>query len=103
MSTSKSNHAFRQFIIALQQLRKILKEKKKDSTKKESIKKLPIQEGCLSKGSVIVYVWRQKDTEIISEQLNAAGVSGGVVCYHGGMDSNDRTRAQSKVRPLFQY
>ncbi len=46
---------------------------------------------------MIVYVWRQKDTEIVAEQLNGAGVKGGVVCYHGGMDSNDRARAQSSV------
>ena len=42
-------------------------------------------------------MWRQKDTEIVAEQLNGAGVLGGVVCYHGGMDSNSRSRAQSKV------
>ena len=68
---------------------------KKDVDDKQS-KKLPIEEGCLSKGSVIVYVWRQKDTEIVAEQLNGAGIQGGVVCYHGGMDSNDRSRAQNK-------
>ena len=62
----------------------------------ERRRKLPVEEGCLSKGSVIVYVWRQKDTEIVSEQLVGAGVRGGVVCYHGGMDSNHRSRAQSK-------
>lgn len=69
-------------------------EKKGDS---EKSKKLPIEEGCLSKGSVIVYVWRQKDTEIVAEQLNGAGIRGGVVCYHGGMDAGARNRAQSKV------
>ena len=41
-------------------------------------------EGLLSEGSVIVYVWRKKDAEIITEQLVGAGVIGGVVCYHGG-------------------
>jgi len=75
-------------------LHKILKDKKDGDDKRS--KKLPIEEGCLSKGSVIVYVWRQKDTEIVAEQLNGAGIQGGVVCYHGGMDSNDRSRAQSK-------
>jgi ATP-dependent DNA helicase Q4 len=75
-------------------LHKILKEKDKEQTR---TKKLPIEEGRLSKGSVIVYVWRQKDTEIVAEQLNGAGVRGGVVTYHGGMDSNSRSRAQSKV------
>jgi ATP-dependent DNA helicase Q4 len=75
-------------------LHKILKEKNKDQS---DAKKLPIEEGRLSKGSVIIYVWRQKDTEIVAEQLNGAGVRGGVVTYHGGMDSNSRSRAQSKV------
>ncbi|KAL7548043.1 hypothetical protein ACHAWF_011322 [Thalassiosira exigua] len=74
-------------------LHKILMEKKGDG---DGSRKLPIEEGCLSRGSVIVYVWRQKDTEIVAEQLNGAGVRGGVVCYHGGMDSNGRSRAQSK-------
>jgi ATP-dependent DNA helicase Q4 len=71
-----------------------LKEKSKEQS---GARKLPIEEGCLSKGSVIIYVWRQKDTEIVAEQLNGAGVLGGVVSYHGGMDSNSRSRAQSKV------
>ena len=77
-------------------LHKILKASKDESGDRKA-KDLPIEEGCLSKGSVIVYVWRQKDTEIVAEQLIGAGVSGGVVCYHGGMESNDRARAQSKV------
>ncbi|KAL3786862.1 hypothetical protein HJC23_013783 [Cyclotella cryptica] len=76
-------------------LHKILKDKKDDATERKP-KNLPVEEGCLSKGNVIVYVWRQKDTEVIAEQLIGAGVKGGVVCYHGGMDSNDRTRAQCK-------
>lgn len=54
-------------------------------------------EGCLSKGSVIVYVWRKKDAEIITEQLQGSGLVGGIVCYHGGMDANSRSKAQSKV------
>jgi ATP-dependent DNA helicase Q4 len=53
--------------------------------------------GSLSKGSVIVYVWRQKDTEVVAEHLNAAGVEGGVVMYHGGMDAGARSRSQSMV------
>jgi superfamily II DNA helicase RecQ len=52
--------------------------------------------GKLSKGSVIVYVWRQKDTEAVAESLVAAGVSGGVVVYHGGMDANRRAKSQSR-------
>ena len=75
-------------------LHKILKEKTKVIN--DDAKKLPIDEGCLSKGSVIIYVWRQKDTEIVAEQLNGTGIRGGIVCYHGGMDSNSRSRAQSK-------
>ncbi|KAL9183408.1 hypothetical protein ACHAXT_005195 [Thalassiosira profunda] len=75
-------------------LHKILKDKKDDDG--ERSRNLPIEEGCLSKGSVIVYVWRQKDTEIVAEQLNGAGIQGGVVCYHGGMDSNARSKAQSR-------
>jgi len=77
-------------------LHKLLKEKKSDDSERKQPKKLPIEEGCLSKGSVIVYVWRQKDTEIVAEQMNGAGVLGGVVCYHGGMNANDRSKAQSK-------
>jgi len=78
-------------------LHKILKPKNAEKqSERAKTKKLPIEEGCLSKGSVIIYVWRQKDTEIVAEQLNGAGVRGGVVCYHGGMDSNDRSKAQSK-------
>jgi hypothetical protein len=73
-----------------------LKGKKEDTLDRDT-KKLPIEEGCLSKGSVIIYVWRQKDTEIVAEQLIGAGVGGGVVCYHGGMDANDRAKAQGKV------
>jgi superfamily II DNA helicase RecQ len=54
--------------------------------------------GCLAEGSVIVYVWRQRDTEVVAENLVSSGVSGGVVVYHGGMDASARSRAQSKVR-----
>ena len=58
---------------------------------------IDVMEGHLSKGSVIIYVWRKKDAEIIAEQLQRSGLSGGVVCYHGGMDAGTRERAQSKV------
>jgi hypothetical protein len=52
--------------------------------------------GSLAKGSVIVYVWRQKDTEIVAEHLNnSPGVKGGVVVYHGGMGAGARTKSQS--------
>lgn len=37
------------------------------------------------------------DTEIVAENLTSAGVKGGVVMYHGGMDASARSRAQSKV------
>ncbi|KAG7347167.1 RecQ familyATP-dependent DNA helicase [Nitzschia inconspicua] len=52
-------------------------------------------DGMLSRGSVIVYVWRQKDTEVVAEYLNGASVSGGVVIYHGGMDAKARAKSQS--------
>lgn len=58
--------------------------------------------GVLSKGSVIVYVWRQRDTEVVAENLTSAGVTGGIVMYHGGMDASARTKAQSKVSLLFR-
>ena len=59
--------------MTLQQLHKILKGKK---DKSEISKTLPIKEGCLSKGSVIIYIWQQKDTEIVAKQLNGAGICG---------------------------
>ena len=52
--------------------------------------------GKLAKGSVIVYVWRQRDTEVVAENLLSAGVSGGVVIYHGGMNANARAKSQSR-------
>jgi ATP-dependent DNA helicase Q4 len=52
--------------------------------------------GKLARGSVIVYVWRQRDTEVVAESLTAAGIAGGVVIYHGGMDANARAKSQSK-------
>ena len=55
------------------------------------------EEGCLSTGSVIVYVWRKRDAEAVAENIEAAGVSGGVVVYHGGMETSARNRSQSKV------
>lgn len=54
-------------------------------------------DGCLAVGSVIVYVWRQMDAEIVAENIQARGISGGVAVYHGGMDSGARAKAQSKV------
>ena len=54
----------------------------------------------LSSASAIVYVWRQRDAEAVAENIQAAGVSGGVVIYHGGMPSAARSRAQSKVESL---
>jgi superfamily II DNA helicase RecQ len=46
---------------------------------------------------VIVYVWRQRDAEAIAENLQASGVEGGIVVYHGGMDSGARSKSQSMV------
>jgi ATP-dependent DNA helicase Q4 len=59
-----------------------------------------IPEGCLAQGSVIVYVWRQRDAEVVAENILASSVTGGVVVYHGGMKSGEREKAQSKVRAL---
>ena len=42
-------------------------------------------------------VWRQRDAEVVAENIQASGVSGGVVVYHGGMDSTARAKAQSRV------
>jgi superfamily II DNA helicase RecQ len=55
--------------------------------------------GILSSGSVIIYVWRQRDAEAVAENIQAAGdVRGGITVYHGGMDAAARSKAQSKVR-----
>lgn len=43
-----------------------------------------------------MYVWRQRDAEVVAENIQAGGISGGVVVYHGGMDSTSRIKAQSK-------
>jgi hypothetical protein len=56
-----------------------------------------IEEGCLAVGNVIVYVWRQRDAEAVAENLQASGVEGGIVVYHGGMDSGARSKSQSMV------
>lgn len=56
-----------------------------------------ISPGCLSSGSVIVYVWRQRDAEALAEQIHAAGVEGGVVYYHGGLAHGQREKAQGQV------
>jgi Helicase conserved C-terminal domain len=65
---------------------------------KDKTKSAPVQDvdGCLAAGSVIVYVWRQRDAEVVAENIQAGGISGGVVVYHGGMDSTSRMKAQSK-------
>jgi hypothetical protein len=58
-------------------------------------------DGSLSSGSVIVYVWRQRDAELIAEYIQmSSNVVGGVVVYHGGMSSEDRFKAQSKVSSI---
>ena len=46
---------------------------------------------------MIVYVWRQRDAEVIAENLMVSGVSGGIVVYHAGMDAAARRKSQSKV------
>lgn len=81
---------------------KILTPAKKSTSGKPQLpdtKTLQV-DGCLSKGSIIVYVWRQMDADVVAENLVARGVSGGVVVYHGGMDSAARAKAQSRVSKL---
>ena len=56
----------------------------------------PIREGSLANDNVIVYVWRQRDAEVVAEALTASGVEGGIVVYHGGMDSKARASTQSR-------
>lgn len=88
----------------LQMLLRLIQEPRKrqaladvpTSNSQENRSLIDVMEGNLSKGSVIIYVWRKKDAEIITEQLLGSGLSGGVVCYHGGMDAGARARAQSK-------
>ena len=53
--------------------------------------------GCLSVGSIIIYVWRKKDAEYISEQLRGYEDLGKVVCYHAGMTASDRASSQNMV------
>jgi len=57
-----------------------------------------LTDGCLSDATVLIYVWRQYDTKLVAEALQQHGVDGGVVTYHGGLDSKQRARSQS----LFQ-
>jgi hypothetical protein len=49
-------------------------------------------DSCLSEGCVIVSVWRQRDAEIVVENVQVASnqIYGGVVVYYGGMDANKR-------------
>lgn len=58
--------------------------------------------GCLSSGSVIIYVWRKKDTEYIAEQLRTYGDLGKVVCYHAGMTTRERAVSQNLVSPFYR-
>jgi hypothetical protein len=75
---------------------KILSREKLTKSQTKSTQALD-DDGCLAIGSVIVYVWRQRDAEVVAENIQAAGeISGGVVVYHGGMDSTSRMKAQSK-------
>ena len=86
----------------MNQLLKLLQpraEKRRNTTIDDSDS--TVKDGILSNGSVIIYVWRQKDAEIVAEQLKGFDVPGGTVCYHGGMDSNSRTKSQGKVRIIY--
>ena len=61
-----------------------------------------IPDSCLCQGSVVIYVWRKRDAEALAEQIRAMqGIDGGVVFYHGGMDSKQRQKAQAMVRTSF--
>ena len=88
------------YIVILMKLLRLLREPKKTQdvpnfdANSDGSEAIPA--GALSSGSIIVYVWRQKDAEIITEQLIGMNLSGGVVCYHGGMDANKRSKAQGK-------
>lgn len=95
MNSSISTEILFIFPLVCSQLQKLLGENKKETTEDESSSCL--SEGSLAHGSVIVYVWRQRDTEVVAENLMASGIEG-VVIYHGGMDSGARAKAQSKVR-----
>lgn len=75
----------------------LVKAKVKTNPKGEPKAETVIEDGCLATGSVIVYVWRQRDAEAVAENIQASGVDGGVVVYHGGMDSGARSRSQSQV------
>lgn len=86
-------NVLRTFLHSLQ-LIKILQKKPQS---KDTDCKSDSLDGCLSSGSVIVYVWRQMDAQIVAENIQARGISGGVVVYHGGMDAGARVKAQSKV------
>jgi superfamily II helicase len=68
----------------------------------ENLQRGEISPGCLSSGSVIVYVWRQRDAEALAEHIIAAGVEGGVVFYHGGLEHGQREKAQGQVNS-FRY
>jgi superfamily II DNA helicase RecQ len=87
---------FRRLFVLYTQLIKLL-TKTKGSTKGKAAGENGIEEGCLALGNVIVYVWRQRDAEAIAENLQASGVDGGIVVYHGGMDSGARSKSQSMV------
>jgi ATP-dependent DNA helicase Q4 len=81
----------------LKKVIKILTPKKKRTSNK-SVAPEVSDDGCLATGNVIVYVWRQLDAQAVAENLQAAGIEGGIVIYHGGMDASARSKAQSKVR-----
>ena len=84
-------------LLRIQLLKILSPNKRKTFAKSTNVSDGRVEDGCLSTGSVIVYVWRQRDAEAVAENIQAAGVTGGVVVYHGGMEAAARTRAQSKV------
>ncbi|GMH53067.1 hypothetical protein TrLO_g6622 [Triparma laevis f. longispina] len=75
---------------------KVKNKKKEGSKMEEELTKVDFAPGCLSEGSVIVYVWTKRQAEALCDLLRGAEVQGNVVFYHGGMSASDRFSAQSR-------
>ena len=63
--------------------------------KSSSLSSLCFSPGCLSSGSVIIYVWTKRQAEALSSLLNTSDIEGGVTFYHAGMTASDRATSQS--------
>ncbi|GMH82374.1 hypothetical protein TrST_g12566 [Triparma strigata] len=78
---------------------KMLRPKSKaraGSKLEEELNKVDFAPGCLSEGSVIVYVWTKRQAEALCDLLRGAEVQGNIVYYHGGMSASERFSAQSR-------